>query len=84
MYPMGFIDKCIEHSTGGCAGVAFGHVVEPVHGAAVTPGQQVPVNRKSERGGVVPGLFLNVLQGLSRLDEQGGERVSQGAGLSVA
>ena len=43
--------------------------VQPVHGAAIASRDQVPVDGHREGRGAMPGLLLNVLEGLTGLDQ---------------
>ena len=84
VYPRGIPQKRVRHSRRGCAGVAFGRIVQAVHGAPVPAGEQVAVHRQGEAGGVVPELLLDVLEGLAPLEQEARKRVAQGVGLAVA
>lgn len=76
VYPGGIIQERVRLRRLGCAGVAFGRIVQAVHGAPVTPREQMAVHRQGEGGRVVPELLLDVLEGLAPLDQEAGERVA--------
>jgi hypothetical protein len=58
----------VEHGFIGCAGIAVGCIVQPVHRSAVTPWDQMAVGCQGEGGGMMAKLLLNILEGLTRFD----------------
>jgi hypothetical protein len=83
MYLVGIASERVGQRLVGCAGVADDRVVQPVHGSPVASGDQVAVDRQGEGRGMVPELFLDVLEGFARFDQEAGERVAQGVRFAV-